>query len=81
MEFIHDLHNFWRFWSVRFGLVAAACSTSLGAYATARAIDPTVVAGIPQWALTALTVGSMAGIFASILARGVKQSKLSEKQP
>lgn len=76
MRFIDDIHNLWRFWSVRFGLLAGACATTLGAYAAGKAAAPEVVAHVPQWALDMLIYGSMLSSFASVISRGIVQTKL-----
>lgn len=78
-RWIPDIHNWHRFRSVQFGMCGGACGAALTAYGVARAIDPAVVAGVPQWLLTALTVGSMAFAFASVIARAVAQPSLPPK--
>ena len=76
MKLIDDFDNFWKFWSVRFGMLSAACSASAAAYAACSAMAPKLVDGVPQWILTALVVAAMVFAFAGVLSRGVKQSAL-----
>lgn len=71
-----DIEHFWKFWSVRFGLIAAACASALGAYAAAKAMGVEIVQHVPQWTLDALIYGSMLGTFASVISRGIDQPKL-----
>lgn len=74
MNLIDDFDKFWRFWSVRFGVLAAACGAGATSYAGAKALDPALVAGIPQWLLTACVTGSMLFSVGSVLARALKQT-------
>lgn len=75
-----DIEHFWRFWSVRFGLIAAACASTLAAYAAAKAFGAEVVQHVPQWSLDVLIYGSMAFTFASVVSRGLDQPKLRTGQ-
>lgn len=79
MKLIADIHNFRRFRSVQFGLLAAACGAALAAYGAALAIAPQVVSGVPHWLLTVLSVGSMVFAFAGVVARGIVQPNLPPK--
>jgi hypothetical protein len=67
------IHKLWRFWSVRWGLISAACSGTVAAYAGFKQIDPALVAYVPQWTMSACSAGAVASTFASIIARGLKQ--------
>lgn len=81
MKLIADIHNWHRFRSVQFGLLAAACGTALTAYGAAAAVAPQVVSGVPHWLLTALTLGSMLLPFASVIWRAIAQSGLPPARP
>lgn len=81
MKLIADIHNFHRFRSVQFGMLAGACGTALAAYGVALAISPTVVSGVPHWLLTALTLGSMLLPLASVLFRAIDQPNLPPAAP
>lgn len=85
MKLIHEidgqlLHLF-KFWSVRWSAVAAACSATATVYEGFKQIDPPSVRGIPEWVITALIVGAMVFTLASMLARGMHQPKLSTTPP
>jgi hypothetical protein len=76
LEIVDDIEHFWSFWSVRFGSIAAACASALGAYAGAKAFGFEVVAHVPQWLLAALVYGSMAGSFGAVISRRYVQPGL-----
>lgn len=76
MRLADDVEHFWRFWSVRLGLLSGACSAAAGAYAACNALAPKLVEGVPQWTLTALVLGAMVFAFAGVIARGIDQPKL-----
>lgn len=67
------LHKLWKFWSVRLGVISAACSATVAAYAGFKAIDPTFVRWVPEWTMSACSAGAVAFTFASIIARGIYQ--------
>lgn len=81
MPWISDLHNWHRFRSVQFGLLAAACGTGVTAYGVAYAIAPSVVSGVPHWLVTLLTLGSMLLPLASVFARAIVQPNLPPTPP
>lgn len=81
MKLIADFHNWHRFRSVQFGLLAAACGTGVTAYGVAFAIAPSVVSGVPHWIVTVLTLGSMLLPLASVVARGIAQTNLPPVPP
>jgi len=78
---VKDVHNWKRFRSVQFGLLSAAFGAALTAYGSALAIAPSVVSGVPHWLLTFLTLGSMLGPIASVIARAIDQPNLPAKPP
>jgi len=73
---IDDIHNYWKFWSVRWGVLAAGCTNATVAYAAADKLDPALVAGIPHWVTAVFVVGAMVFSYASVISRGLKQDKL-----
>lgn len=75
-DLIPDIENFWRFASIRFGLVAGACCAGMAAYAAARGFDPRFVVHFPQWLLDLLAYGSVAFGIAAFVARGIDQPAL-----
>lgn len=66
MNLIDDIQHFWRFWSVRLGLLGTACGT---AAATLGDIGP-------AWLHTSLIIGSAAFGALAVLVRPIKQAKL-----
>lgn len=76
MKLIDDFEHFWKFWSVRFGVLATACTTSLGAYSAGKALDPSFTAALPDWVPSALIAGAAIFSGAAVIARGVDQPKL-----
>lgn len=76
LELVEDIEHFWSFWSVRFGALAGACASALGAYATAKAFGVEVVSHVPQWVLAALTYGSMGFSFLAMASRRYVQPGL-----
>lgn len=81
MKLIADVHNWRRFRSVQFGLLATACGAGVAAYGTALAIAPSVVSGVPHWLVTLLTLGSMVLPLASVVARAIDQPNLPPSPP
>lgn len=75
-DLVDDIEHFWAFWSVRFGLIAAACASALGAYVGAKACGIEAVVFVPPWLLAVLTYGSMAGSFGAVLSRRYTQPGL-----
>lgn len=73
-----DIKYFWKFWSVRFGLLAATFAAMATAYGASLAISPALVAGIPGWVGVGLTLGAMLCSGASVFARGIAQDDLGE---
>lgn len=74
-----DIENFWKFWSVRLGLIAGACCAGMAAYAAAKTLDPLFVAHFPQWTLDVLSYGSVVFGVAAFIARGIDQPNLRNK--
>lgn len=75
-----NLLGLWKFWSVRLGVLAAACTAALTTYAGFKVIDPAIVAWVPTWVLGALAGGGMLFSAAGVVARGIPQPKLREPQ-
>lgn len=75
---IDDIHNFWHFRSVQFGVIAAAFMASLTFYQACLAISPAIVSGIPHWALTLCSSGGMVSAGLAVISRGVKQGNLHD---
>lgn len=73
-----DIEDFWKFWSVRIGLLAGACCVGMAAYATARNFDPVFVAHFPTWIIDALSYGSVIFGVAAFIARGIDQPNLNK---
>lgn len=70
------LTNLWKFWSVRFNLLAGACSATVAVYEGFKAVDPDLVKHIPVWPIVALALGAIWCTFTSIIVRGVTQPNL-----
>lgn len=68
----------WKFSSVWFSTVAAACSGAIATYEGFKAIDPPLVRHVPLWIMCALAGGAVVFTFASIIARGIAQPRLRE---
>ena len=79
MEWMHDARTYWSFWSVRLGSIALTFTGTGAVYATARLLEPSLVAGIPSWIPVATTYGAMIFTFAAGLARGIRQQPPAEK--
>lgn len=77
---VSDIHNFWKWWSVRLGILSGALSATASAYGAMLLISPTIVADIPKPILTGLAVSAMVTAFLSVWARGVVQPGLSEEK-
>jgi hypothetical protein len=75
-----SLLKLWGFWSVRLGVLAAACTAALTTYAGFKVIDPAIVAWVPMWVLGALAGGGMLFSASAVVARGIPQPKLREPQ-
>jgi hypothetical protein len=80
-RWVDDIENFWKFWCVRFGLLATAFGAALAAYAAGKAIGLEVVQHVPQWLLDVLMYGSLVCSFASVISRGLVQDKLAPRRP
>lgn len=76
---VSDIENFWKFWSVRLGVLAGACCAGMAAYATARNFDPVFVAHFPGWIINTLSYGSVVFGVAAFIARGIDQPSLNKK--
>lgn len=79
IQWIDDIHNFWRFRSVQFGTLSTAFAAMLAAYGAAEAISPDLVRSIPHWFLTVCSLGSMISAGLGVFYRGVKQGNLPAK--
>ena len=78
LQLIEDWRNFWRFWSVRLGIVGSAVTAVLIAFPdvalSAWAMMPAdLKAVIPERYMPLIGVGIFV---ASLIARAIKQSKL-----
>ena len=78
IELIEDWRNFWRFWSVRLGVIGSAITAVLIAFPdvalSAWAMLPAdLKATIPEPYMPLIGVGIFV---ASLIARAIKQSKL-----
>lgn len=79
INWAQDVENFWKFWSVRLGIIAGACCAGMAAYAAAKSFDPRFVEHFPQWILDMLAYGSVVFGTAAFIARGVDQPNLRNK--
>lgn len=70
------LSNLWKFWSVRFNVVAGACSATVAVYEGFKSVDADLVKLIPAWPIVVLAVGAIWCTFVSIIVRGVPQPNL-----
>ena len=82
LELIEDWRNFWRFWSVRLGIVGSAVTAVLIAFPdvalSAWAMMPAdLKSAIPEHYMPLIGVVIFV---ASLIARAIKQSKLEPKE-
>ena len=82
LELIEDWRNFWRFWSVRLGIVGSAITGVLIAFPdvalSAWAMMPADLKSvIPERYMPLIGVGILV---ASLIARAIKQTKLEPKE-
>ena len=82
LELIEDWHNFWRFWSVRLGIIGSAITGVLIAFPdvalSAWAMMPgDLKAAIPERYMPLIGVVIFV---ASLVARAIKQTKLEQKE-
>ena len=82
IELIEDWRNFWRFWSVRLGIVGSAVTAVLIAFPdvalSAWAMMPgDLKAAIPERYMPLIGVVIFV---ASLVARAIKQTKLEQKE-
>lgn len=82
LQLIEDWRNFWRFWSVRLGIVGSAVTAVLIAFPdvalSAWAMMPAdLKAAIPERYMPLIGVGIFV---ASLIARAIKQTKLEPKE-
>ena len=82
LELIENWRNFWRFWSVRLGIVGSAITGVLIAFPdvalSAWAMMPAdLKAVIPERYMPLIGVGIFV---ASLIARAIKQTKLEQKE-
>ena len=82
LELIEDWRNFWRFWSVRLGIIGSAITGVLIAFPdvalSAWAMMPAdLKSAIPERYMPLIGVIIF---IASLIARAIKQSKLEQKE-
>ena len=82
LELIEDWRNFWRFWSVRLGIIGSAITGVLIAFPdvalSAWAMMPADLKSvIPERYMPLIGVGIFV---ASLIARAIKQTKLEQKE-
>ena len=82
LELIEDWRNFWRFWSVRLGIIASAITGVLIAFPdvalSAWAMMPAdLKSAIPERYMPLIGVVIFV---ASLIARAIKQTKLEQKE-
>lgn len=82
LELIEDWRNFWRFWSVRLGVIGSAITAVLIAFPdvalSAWAMMPAdLKSAIPERYMPLIGV---AIFVASLIARAIKQTKLEPKE-
>ena len=82
LELIEDWRNFWRFWSVRLGIVGSAITGVLIAFPdvalSAWAMMPAdLKSAIPERYMPLIGVVIFV---ASLIARAIKQTKLEQKE-
>ena len=82
LELIEDWRNFWRFWSVRLGIIGSAITGVLIAFPdvalSAWAMMPgDLKAAIPERYMPLIGVVIFV---ASLVARAIKQTKLEQKE-
>lgn len=75
------LVNLWKFWSVRWNVVSAACMSTVTAYEGFKATDAGLVRWVPEQIIGVLVLMALISIFGAILARGVLQPKLRDVDP
>jgi hypothetical protein len=73
MKPVDDIQHFWKWWSVRFGVLAAAFAGTAAAYAL---LPSDMLPSIPAWAKQIIAAGTLGFTFLSLLSRGVDQPKL-----
>lgn len=76
MQWIEDIHNWKRFHSVQFGILASVFMAPLTFYGACLAIAPSIVSGIPHWFLTLCSSGGMISSGLALLSRAIKQTSL-----
>lgn len=72
-EPVADIDQFWRWWSVRLQLLAAAIGTAGVAF---NQLPPAWTAAFPQWLGTALTAAAVSATILGVLLRGADQASL-----
>ena len=82
LELIEDWRKFWRFWSVRLGIIGSAITGVLIAFPdvalSAWAMMPAdLKSAIPERYMPLIGVGIFV---ASLIARAIKQTKLEQKE-
>lgn len=73
-----SLLKLWKFWSVRFNVLSAACSGAVFAYEGIKTVDEPLVRHIPLWIMAMLAAGAVLFTFVSIISRGMTQPKLHD---
>lgn len=70
-EPVADIDQFWRWWSVRLQLLAAAIGAAGIAF---NQLPPTWTAAFPQWVGTVLTTAAVSTTLLGVLLRGAAQN-------
>lgn len=78
MQWIEDIHNWKRFRSVQFGMLASAFMAPLTFYGACLSISPSLVSGIPHWFLTLCASGGMLSSGLALFYRAIKQNNLPD---
>lgn len=73
MNKVDDIQNFWKWWSVQLAVLSTVFSAITLAY---MGLPPDWLPGIPQWAKTALAVGSLVTAGGAAWVRGISQPNL-----
>lgn len=73
MKLVDDAHLFWKWWSVRFGVLALAFGGTALAYSQ---LPADILPVLPTWAKQVIGCGSVGFTFLSLLSRGIDQPKL-----
>lgn len=75
LQFVPDIQNWPRWWSVRLSILSGAFSAVIAAYMT---LPPDWLPALPTAFKQAMAIGALASAFAAAIARGIAQPKLDE---